>query len=39
VPENCRTEMPPLGEVESNHYTACWYPLERDDQLQQAAHA
>jgi oligopeptide/dipeptide ABC transporter ATP-binding protein len=39
VPENCRTEMPPLGEVARNHYAACWYPLERDDQLQQAAHA
>jgi oligopeptide/dipeptide ABC transporter ATP-binding protein len=39
VPENCRTEMPPLGEVERNQYAACWYPLERDDQLQRAAHA
>jgi oligopeptide/dipeptide ABC transporter ATP-binding protein len=39
VPENCRTEMPPLGEVGRNQYTACWYPLERDDELQQAAHA
>jgi peptide/nickel transport system ATP-binding protein len=39
VAESCRTEMPPLGEVERNHYTACWYPLERDDELQRAAHA
>src|SRR5439155_15368521 len=35
VPENCRTEFPPLGEVERNHLTACWYPLGRDDELQQ----
>jgi hypothetical protein len=31
--------MPPLGEIERHQYAACWYPLERDDQLQQAAHA
>ena len=39
VPENCRTEFPPLGRVERDHLTACWYPLERNDDLQQAAHA
>jgi peptide/nickel transport system ATP-binding protein len=39
VPENCRTEFPPLGEVDRTHFAACWYPLERDDELQQAAHA
>jgi peptide/nickel transport system ATP-binding protein len=39
VPENCRTEMPPLGQVERNQWAACWYPLEQDDELQQAAHA
>ena len=39
VPENCRTQMPPLGEVERDQYAACWYPLERDDELQRAAHA
>jgi peptide/nickel transport system ATP-binding protein len=39
VPENCRTEMPPLGEVAARHETACWYPLERGEELQQAAHA
>jgi peptide/nickel transport system ATP-binding protein len=39
VPENCRTEMPPLAEVDRNHTTACWYPLESGEELQQAAHA
>ena len=39
VPENCRTEMPPLAEVDRNHTAACWYPLERGEELQQAAHA
>jgi peptide/nickel transport system ATP-binding protein len=39
VPENCRTEMPPLAEVDRSHAAACWYPLERGEELQQAAHA
>jgi peptide/nickel transport system ATP-binding protein len=39
VPENCRTEMPPLDEVDRDHAAACWYPLERGEALQQAAHA
>ena len=39
VPENCRTEMPPLGEVAPNQRTACWYPVERGEALEKAAHA
>jgi oligopeptide/dipeptide ABC transporter ATP-binding protein len=39
VPENCRTEMPPLGEVAGDHFAACWYPIERDEELHRAAHA
>jgi oligopeptide/dipeptide ABC transporter ATP-binding protein len=37
VPENCRTEFPPFGEVGEHHRVACWYPLEAGDELQQAA--
>ncbi|HWL64765.1 MAG TPA: oligopeptide/dipeptide ABC transporter ATP-binding protein, partial [Actinomycetota bacterium] len=39
VPENCRTEMPPLGEVMRDHRAACWYPVEVGDELHRAAHA
>jgi peptide/nickel transport system ATP-binding protein len=39
VPENCRTEMPPLEEVSPGHTAACWYPVAPGEQLQQAAHA
>jgi oligopeptide/dipeptide ABC transporter ATP-binding protein len=39
VPENCRTEFPPLGEVESRHLAACWYPLRAGEELQRAAHS
>jgi peptide/nickel transport system ATP-binding protein len=39
VPENCRTELPPLGEVEENHVAACWYPVERGEVFEKAAHA
>ena len=39
VPENCKSEMPPLGEVARNHYAACWYPVESDEALVRAAHA
>jgi oligopeptide/dipeptide ABC transporter ATP-binding protein len=39
VPENCRQDLPPLGEVDPSHYAACWYPLEKGEKLQQAAHA
>jgi peptide/nickel transport system ATP-binding protein len=38
VPENCRTEMPPLGEFPSDHFAACWYPVEEGDALFEAAH-
>jgi peptide/nickel transport system ATP-binding protein len=38
VPESCRTEMPPLRALAQDHQAACWYPLERGDELQQAAH-
>jgi oligopeptide/dipeptide ABC transporter ATP-binding protein len=38
VPENCKTEMPPLGEVLPRHYAACWYPVERGDKLHKSAH-
>jgi oligopeptide/dipeptide ABC transporter ATP-binding protein len=39
VPDNCRDDLPPLGEVVENHYAACWYALERGEELQAAAHA
>ena len=39
VPENCRTEMPPLGELDPAHFAACWYPVERGQELDRAAHA
>jgi peptide/nickel transport system ATP-binding protein len=39
VPENCRTEMPPLGQVASSHLAACWYPLKEGEELQRAARA
>jgi oligopeptide/dipeptide ABC transporter ATP-binding protein len=39
VPENCRSEMPPLGEVDREHFAACWYPVERGEVLDRAAHA
>jgi peptide/nickel transport system ATP-binding protein len=39
VPENCRSERPPLGEVDPRHRAACWYPLEKGEKLQQAARA
>ena len=39
IPENCRTELPPLGEVSSQHFAACWYPLEAGESLDKAAHA
>ncbi|MQB01150.1 MAG: dipeptide ABC transporter ATP-binding protein [Actinobacteria bacterium] len=38
VPENCRTEMPPLGQVERLHQAACWYPLQEGEKLSRAAH-
>jgi oligopeptide/dipeptide ABC transporter ATP-binding protein len=39
VPENCRSEMPPLGEVVTNMRAACWYPLEKGEKMQRAAQA
>jgi peptide/nickel transport system ATP-binding protein len=39
VPENCRTELPPLGDVEDNHVAACWYPIARGEVFEKAAHA
>jgi oligopeptide/dipeptide ABC transporter ATP-binding protein len=39
VPENCRTEMPPLGELSRKHEAACWYPVEPGEKLHRAAHA
>jgi oligopeptide/dipeptide ABC transporter ATP-binding protein len=38
VPENCRTEMPPLGAVAQRHLAACWYPVEEGEALHRAAH-
>ncbi|MEA2507156.1 MAG: peptide/nickel transport system ATP-binding protein [Actinomycetota bacterium] len=39
VPENCKNEMPPFGELGTDHYAACWYPAGEGDDLQEAAHA
>jgi hypothetical protein len=33
VPENCRSEFPPMGEVAANHFAACWYPVQEDGEL------
>ena len=38
VPENCRSELPPLGELLPNHLAACWYPVEPGESLYKAAH-
>ncbi|MDQ3982876.1 MAG: ABC transporter ATP-binding protein, partial [Actinomycetota bacterium] len=39
IPENCRKEVPPLGEVDPRHFAACWYPVEKGEGLDKAAHA
>ncbi|MDQ4143318.1 MAG: ATP-binding cassette domain-containing protein [Actinomycetota bacterium] len=39
VPDNCKSEMPPLGEVAADQYAACWYPVEKGESLHRAAHA
>jgi peptide/nickel transport system ATP-binding protein len=39
LPENCVNVVPPLGEVSTDHYAACWYPVEEGDSLHRAAHA
>lgn len=38
LPENCRTEMPPLEELDQSHHVACWYPVEEGESLHRAAH-
>jgi oligopeptide/dipeptide ABC transporter ATP-binding protein len=37
VPENCRSEMPPLGQVEVRHRAACWYPVQPGERLDRAS--
>ena len=37
VPENCRTDFPPLGSVEQRNRVACWYPLKPGEQLERPA--
>ena len=37
VPENCRTEMPPLGQIEEKHRAACWYPVQEGERLDRVA--
>ncbi len=37
VPENCRTVMPPLGELDRENHAACWDPLSPGDARQEAA--
>ena len=38
VPENCRNDLPPLDEIDPNHFAACWYPIKKGEKLDQAAH-
>jgi oligopeptide/dipeptide ABC transporter ATP-binding protein len=38
IPENCQNDMPPLGEVDPKHFAACWYPVEKGEGLDKAAH-
>jgi peptide/nickel transport system ATP-binding protein len=37
VPENCRNEFPPFGQVTEHHEVACWYPLEEGGAFQRQA--
>ena len=37
VPENCRNDLPPLEEVTSDQFVACWYPLRKGEELQRVA--
>jgi oligopeptide/dipeptide ABC transporter ATP-binding protein len=39
VPENCSNETPPLDRVAPAQETACWYPLEPGDRLEDAPRA
>jgi oligopeptide/dipeptide ABC transporter ATP-binding protein len=36
VPESCRTEFPAFAAVGNGQFTACWYPLQRADELRMA---
>jgi peptide/nickel transport system ATP-binding protein len=38
VPDDCKGEMPPLGDVSKDHFVACWYPIESGESLFEAAH-
>ena len=37
VPDNCKNEMPPLGEIEGMHRAACWYPVAEGERLDKVA--
>jgi peptide/nickel transport system ATP-binding protein len=37
VPEQCRTERPPLASLLPGHQVACWYPVTASDDLVEAA--
>ena len=39
VPDNCKSQMPPLGELDPKHFAACWYPVEKGEGLDKAAHS
>ena len=36
VPESCSSQVPELDSAGAGHNAACWYPLERADELQRA---
>jgi peptide/nickel transport system ATP-binding protein len=37
VPQNCRSEIPPLGEVDPGRFAACWYPVQPGQPLERAS--
>jgi len=39
APERCRLSTPPLTPAPDGRMVACWYPVEADDNLVDAAHA
>ncbi len=39
APETCRLHTPPLTPASDGRMVACWYPVEADDNLIDAAHA
>ena len=39
VPEKCRTEVPPLTQLDSGRFAACWYPVQPGQPLDLAAKA